>query len=196
MHLLIATRNPDKLKEIRSVFAAPGLTFSSALDHPEVPDVVEDGTTAEENSSKKALTLARETGHWALADDTSLEDDALDGAPGIYAARYAGEDATYEDTVRKLLHELLGLPGRGAAFRTVITLSDPSGGIRHADGQIRGCITESPRGEGGFGYDPVFVPDGHDRTFAEMPLDLKNRISHRARALRHALQLWRDLLLD
>jgi XTP/dITP diphosphohydrolase len=196
MHLLIATRNADKLKEIRGVFDLPGLEFSSALDYPEIPDVVEDGATAEENSAKKARTLARVTGHWSLADDTSLEVEALDGAPGIYAARYAGEEASYEDNVRKLLREMSEIAERSATFRTVITLSDPDGGVRHAEGEIRGLITHSPRGSAGFGYDPVFQPDGYDQTFAEMPLELKNRISHRARALLHAKSLWNDLLGD
>jgi len=195
MHLLIATRNADKLKEIRSVFSLPGLTFSSALDHPEIPEVEEDGSTAEENSAKKARTLALETGHWTLADDTSLEVEALEGAPGIYAARYAGEDATYADNVRKLLKELSGIENRSARFRSVISLSDPAGGVRHVDGEIEGTITEEPRGSDGFGYDPIFLPKGEGRTFAEMPEEIKNRISHRALALREAQRSWSSLLL-
>jgi XTP/dITP diphosphohydrolase len=195
MHLLIATRNADKLKEIRSVFELPGLTFSSALDHPKIPEVEEDGATAAENSKKKAKILALETGHWALADDTSLEVEALDGAPGIYAARYAGENATYADNVRKLLNELSGIDNRSARFRSVISLSDPAGSVRHVEGEIRGSITSEPRGSDGFGYDPVFLPEGESRTFAEMPEEEKNQISHRAIALRKAQQSWASLLL-
>ena len=194
MKLLIATHNPDKLAEIRAVFRLPGLVITSALDYPDLPEVLEDGETLEENAVKKAVSLATATGLWALADDTGLEVDALDGAPGISSARHAGEWATYLDNVNKLLAELRDVVNRSARFHTVISLSDPRGKTACVEGEIRGSITKSRRGDHGFGYDPVFLPDGYDKTFAEMMAEEKNAISHRARALQQARNRWGGLL--
>jgi len=190
MKLNIATCNPDKLVEIQAVFRIPGLEMGSALDYPELPEVVEDGETLEANAVKKAVALAKATSAWALSDDTGLEVDALGGAPGVYAARYAGERATYLDNVRKLLDELDGVADRRARFRTAIALSDPLGRTEWVEGEVRGVITTVARGEGGFGYDPVFQPDGATSTFAELPAEEKYSISHRARALKRALEAW------
>ena len=190
MKLLIATRNADKLKEIQAVFRIPGLAIVSALDLPGLAEVVEDGETLEANAMKKAVTLAEATGLWALADDTGLEVDALGGAPGVYAGRFAGENATYEENVAKLLVLMRGQANRAARFRTVIALARPDGVIDWVEGEIRGSITREIRGEGGFGYDPVFLPEGSDRTFAELSIEEKNRISHRARALQRARDAW------
>ena len=190
MKLVIATRNKHKLEEIRAIFSLGALDLASALDFPEIPDVVEDGLTFEDNAVKKAVTLARATGCWALADDSGLEVDALDGRPGVYSARYAGEPADYEANNRKLLAELQGQSNRRARFRCVVALADPSGKSRVVQGQCGGVIVDRPRGRAGFGYDPLFVPDGYTETFAEMEAGLKNKISHRGRALAEAKKAW------
>ena len=190
MKLVIATRNKHKLEEIRAIFSPDTLELASALDFPDIPDVVEDGLTFEDNAIKKALTLARATGCWALADDSGLEVEALDGRPGVYSARYAGEPADYEANNRKLLAELKGQSDRRARFRCVVALADPSGKSRVVQGRCDGTIIDRSRGRAGFGYDPLFVPDGYTETFAEMSAELKNRISHRARALAEAKQAW------
>ena len=194
MKLLIATRNPDKLKEIKACFQVPQLEVVSALEFPDLPEVEEDGDTLEANAIKKATILARETGLWSLADDTGLEVAALDGAPGVYSARYAGEDATYEDNCRKLLAALSGQGDRRAVFRSVIALCDPAGKAECVEGGCDGVITEEAHGENGFGYDPVFQPDGYPLTFAEMDATTKNRLSHRGKALQKARIAWEELL--
>lgn len=179
--VVIASKNPDKISEIEAVLAG--------LDPPVVvipghlwEDVAETEETLEANALLKARAVAAATGHAALADDTGLEVDALGGAPGVRSARYAGEDATYGDNVALLLSNLEGIPDRSARFRTAIALASPGGDSLVVEGAIQGHITESPRGDGGFGYDPVFEVAG--RTFAEMGPEEKNGISHRAMALR------------
>ena len=194
MKLVIATRNKHKLEEIREIFNVSGLKIVSALDYPDVPDVVEDGTTFEANAMKKAVSLAKATGLWALADDSGLEVDALNGAPGIYSARYAGESVSYPANNRKLLKELEKMPNRRARFRCVIALSSPEGKARTVDGRCEGVIAHEERGKQGFGYDPLFIPDGFSKTFAEMDADSKNAISHRGRALQRAMEAWGELL--
>jgi len=194
MQLLLASNNADKITEIRAAFELLDLEFLTAADVPHIPEVVEDGDTLEENAIKKATTLARETGLWALADDTGLEVTALNGAPGVYSARYAGEDVTYEDNCRKLLAEMTGRDDRAARFRCVIALSNPAGDARTVDGLCTGIITRAARGAEGFGYDPIFQPDGHDETFAELSVPQKNGISHRGRALAAALEAWGEIL--
>ncbi|MEM7392191.1 MAG: XTP/dITP diphosphatase [Verrucomicrobiota bacterium] len=194
MKLLIATRNRDKLKEIKAVFDLPQLELVSADEVPDMPEVVEDGDTLEANAIKKAVSCAEFSGLWSMADDTGLEVDALDGAPGVYSARYAGEDATYEDNCHKLLIELGDADNRSARFRTVMALSSPEGEAQTVDGICDGVITREKKGDQGFGYDPVFLPAGHDRTFAELDLAEKNRISHRGLALIEAKQAWLEML--
>jgi XTP/dITP diphosphohydrolase len=194
MKLIIATRNKHKLQEIREIFRLPNLELVSALDFPEIEDVVEDGTTFEANAIKKAVTLARATGLWALADDSGLEVDALHGAPGVYSARYAGEPADYQANNRKLLKELEGATTRRARFRCVIALSDPAGATRTVEGRCEGSILHEARGDKGFGYDPLFVPEGYKQTFAEMDGPLKNSMSHRGRGLKAAEKAWGKLL--
>lgn len=194
MKLVLATRNKHKLEEIDAIFNFEGLQISSALDYPEIPDVVEDGDTLEANAIKKAVTLAKALDCWAMADDSGLEVDALDGAPGVYSARYAGEDVSYDANNVKLLHELSDKDNRAAAFRTVIALSDPAGNTRTVEGRCDGAIIDACRGDEGFGYDPLFVPAGYDLTFAELGSEEKNQISHRARALKAAEAAWADLL--
>lgn len=193
MDLLLATRNRHKLDEIRAILGGPGVVWKSALDFPHLPDVVEDGATFEANAEKKARALAAATGCWALADDSGLEVGALGGAPGVFSARYAGEPTNHAANNAKLLQDLRGVTNRTARFRCVLALASPDGRVRFAEGRCQGRIIEALRGAQGFGYDPLFVPDGFDQTFAEMPADQKNTISHRARALAAARATWIEL---
>ncbi len=183
--VVLATANPDKARELADALA--GLDLDLVPRPADVPDVDETGTTLLANARLKAQALVAATGLPALADDTGLEVDALGGAPGVYSARYAGEAATYADNVGKLLTELGSATrnARTARFRTVLVLADPDGSELTVDGVAEGVIAEAPRGEAGFGYDPVFVPaGGSGRTFAEMTLAEKQAVSHRGRALR------------
>jgi XTP/dITP diphosphohydrolase len=188
---VLATANPDKAQEITDVLAdaAPGLELVARP--PEVPDVDEVGETLEDNARIKAVALCAATDLPAVADDTGLHVDALDGAPGVHTARYAGEDATYADNVAKLLDALDALPleRRGARFATVAVARWPDGLEVAALGEVDGVITTTARGDRGFGYDPVFVPlEGDGRTFAEMSAHEKHALSHRARAFRTLAQ--------
>ena len=194
MQLVLATRNANKLEEIRDVLGLDELKVKSSFDFPHIPDVVEDKDTLEGNAIKKAMTIASATGCWALADDSGLEVDALGGAPGVYSARYAGEHCSYMDNCNKLLFELDGQTNRRARFRTVLALVNLVGEVRTLEGAMNGVITESMRGSEGFGYDPVFMPDGYDRTYAELDPEKKNRISHRGKALQAAIEQWGALL--
>ncbi len=194
MKILIASRNAHKIEEIKDIFALPNVEWLSAADFPELPDVVEDGATFEANAVKKATQLARATGLWALGDDSGLEVVALHGAPGVFSARYAGEPCNYANNNAKLLRELAGQPNRAARFRCVAALSDPTGRAETVAGSCPGRIIDALRGTQGFGYDPLFVPDGYDRAFAEMDGAQKNRLSHRGRALALAKEKWGALL--
>jgi XTP/dITP diphosphohydrolase len=181
VRLVLATANPDKAVEIAALLAG----FEVVPRPPEVPDVEETADTLEGNARLKASALVEATGEAAVADDTGLEVDALGGRPGVWAARYAGEGATYADNVAKLLAELDGVGDRTARFRTVAVACLPDGTELVAEGEVSGRIALTPQGTGGFGYDPVFVPDGGDgRTFAEMSAEEKQAISHRGRAIR------------
>ena len=182
--LVLATRNRHKVEELVALLGGLGITIRTLDEFPDVPDVVEDGDTCEANAVKKARAIAEFTGLPAVADDTGLEVDALGGRPGVYAARYAGEDATYEDNCRKLLQELTGVPRerRTARFLTVAAIALPSGGIRMAQGTLDGVIAEEASGTLGFGYDPVFCIPALGKTLAQMSADQKNTISHRANA--------------
>ncbi len=191
MKFVIATRNTHKLEEIRSILNFQGLEICSALDFPDIPDTIEDRDTLEGNAIKKAQELCDATGLMALADDSGLEVEALDGAPGVYSARYAGEPCSYEDNNTKLLRELSGKENRRARFRTVIALARPGEKPLTVEGICEGKIIEKLRGENGFGYDPLFVPDGFSETFAELPAETKNKISHRAQALAQVSKHWK-----
>ena len=181
MRLVLATANPDKAREIQDLLAG----FELVPRPGGVGAVEETEDTLEGNARLKAAAVAAVAGEPAVADDTGLEVDALGGRPGAYAARYAGEDATYADNVAKLLEELRGVGDRRARFRTVAVVCWPDGREVVADGVVDGVIAGEPRGGSGFGYDPVFVPDGGDgRTYAELSLDEKQAISHRGRAFR------------
>jgi XTP/dITP diphosphohydrolase len=192
--LLVATRNRHKLDEIRAILAQHGVACVGLDEMPAAPEVVEDGDTFEANAIKKAVSLARATGLWTLADDSGLEVEALGGAPGVRSARYAGEPSNDGANNRKLLAELGVRGDRRARFRCAIALADPAGGVRTVSGACPGMILTAARGQGGFGYDPLFVPDGSHLTFAELDGATKNRISHRARALQRAIADWADVL--
>ncbi len=183
--LVIATRNRGKLREVTAFLKPAVPRILSLLDFPEIGEIVEDGETFAENAIKKAKTVARKTRRWALADDSGLAVDALEGRPGIFSSRYAGEGATDSDRVQKLLLEMASVPEghRQARFICVIALSSPDGETRIVEGECRGRIAFEPRGQQGFGYDPVFFVPEFERTMAELPLEVKNQISHRARAL-------------
>lgn len=180
---VLATANPDKAREISEILGDRVTLIPRPLD---IAEVEETGSTLLENARLKAAALVRATGLPAIADDTGLEVDALDGAPGVFSARFAGPDSIYADNVKKLLDTLSGAPpSRQARFRTVALIAWPDGRELVADGVVEGSIADEPRGTDGFGYDPVFIPAGHDgRTFAEMTAAEKHAISHRGRAFR------------
>lgn len=181
--LVCASANPDKVAEIAAILDG----VVELLPRPaDVPDVVEDADTLEGNARLKAAAICEATGLPAVADDTGLEVTALGGAPGVWSARYAGEDATYADNRAKLLAELDGATDRSAAFRTCVLVRYPDGSEIVVNGVCHGTIATEERGARGFGYDPLFVPDdGDGRTFAEMSEDEKHALSHRGRAFRN-----------
>ena len=182
--LVLATHNPNKKTEMNAVLSDLGLDVIGLDQYPEIDDIPENGTTLLENALIKARAVHLKTGFPALADDTGLEVDALHGAPGVYSARFAGEDATYQDNVKKLLSVMAGVSrqNRTARFRTVVALIDSDTEL-WTEGIIEGLITREQRGAGGFGYDPIFEAADTGKTFSEMSAAQKNEISHRARAL-------------
>ncbi|MEI7745987.1 MAG: RdgB/HAM1 family non-canonical purine NTP pyrophosphatase [Actinomycetota bacterium] len=187
MSFVLASANPDKAAEIRALLEPLGIDLVARPS--EVAEVEETGVTLEENALLKAHALAQATQLPAIADDTGLEIDGLGGAPGVYAARFAGEHATYADNVAKVLADLVlsasGTEGRRARFATVAAVAWPDGRELTVRGEVEGVITDSPRGSSGFGYDPIFAPEGGGgRTFAEMSTAEKEAISHRGRAFR------------
>jgi len=194
MKLLLASRNKHKIEEIRAIFDMPDIVIVGADEIENLPMVDEDGSTFHANAVKKAVTLAMRAHLWTLADDSGLEVDALGGDPGVHSARYAGEPADYAANNAKLLKELEWLAMRSARFRCVIALASPSGRAQIVEGKCEGRIIHELRGGEGFGFDPLFVPDGYEQTFAEMPANLKNDISHRAAALKLAKEKWGFIL--
>jgi XTP/dITP diphosphohydrolase len=190
--LLLATTNPHKVDEYRAILSDLPFTLLSLNDIQLDMDVEETGTTFRENAELKARAYAQASGLLSLADDSGLEIDALDGAPGVYSARFAGVDATYEERFDILLTRLRDVPveRRTARFRCVISLAEPSGYLRSVDGTIEGVIADVPRGKNGFGYDPIFLVPALGKTTAEITAEQKNKISHRGRAA----QLARELL--
>jgi XTP/dITP diphosphohydrolase len=187
--ILIATRNRGKVAEFRSLLSALPLRLRSLVEFPESGNVEETGLTFSDNAVLKAVSYAKETGLWSLADDSGLEVEALGGAPGVFSARYGGAKASDAQRIERLLEELSqsGARDRRACFTCVIAIADPQGQIAYiSTGRCEGQITHVPRGTGGFGYDPVFVPEGYEQTFGELPPEIKQSISHRALALRAA----------
>ena len=198
MQIVLATRNQHKQQELVALLGGLDITIRTLDDFPEAPEVVEDGDTCEANAMKKAVEIARHTGLPAVADDTGLEVDALGGRPGAFAARYAGEHATYDDNCRKLLRELEGIPPgqRTARFITVAAIAFPGGKTMSAKGILEGVIAESVVGSNGFGYDPVFIIPEHGQTLGQLPPDVKNRISHRARPFAQAKTLLQQSMAE
>jgi XTP/dITP diphosphohydrolase len=184
--LLIATHNPGKVRELKSLLGALSLRLRSLDEFPSVLEVAETGDTFTDNALLKATGYARQTRLWTLADDSGLEVAALNGAPGVLSARYAGPDATDAERVELLLNEpsLKNDPQRRARFTCVIVIADPDAQVVNvAQGICEGRLTHAPRGANGFGYDPIFIPDGYQQTFGELTDEVKRSISHRARAL-------------
>jgi XTP/dITP diphosphohydrolase len=188
MHLLVATRNRHKLKEIEALLAELKFDLRSSADIAGLGDVKEDAGTIRDNAVKKAVETAKAAKMLTLADDTGLEVDALNGEPGVHSARYAGEEPTSHENNKKLLAALQGVPleKRAARFRCVVAIADANGLVETVEGICNGALLEEERGGGGFGYDPLFIPDGQVKTFGELSPDVKNRISHRAKALQKA----------
>ena len=192
--LIVATRNASKTREIQAIlgsdFAVEDISARGLL-----AEITETGSSFEENAILKAIAVSNQVAELVMADDSGLEVDALDGGPGILSARYAGEKATSDANIRKLLSELAqrDLPrlGRSARFRCVIALAETGHLLRTFEGTVEGSVIGGPRGTAGFGYDPIFIPDGFGLTFAEIPAEEKNRISHRAKAIEQAKQFLR-----
>jgi XTP/dITP diphosphohydrolase len=183
--LVVATGNKGKLREFAELLKGVVDVILSPADFPGFPEVDEDGETFQANALKKARSAALFTGKPVLADDSGLSVDHLGGRPGVYSARFAGEGATDAENNALLLRELDGVPTekRGAAFHCVIALCLPDGSCQTFDGSLAGIVLEAPRGEGGFGYDPLFLVLEYGQTFSELPLEIKNAISHRGRAM-------------
>ncbi len=183
--LVLATRNPGKVREIKASLEGLPVEVKGLDEFPEVPEVEETGKTFFENAFKKAKEIAEATGQMALADDSGIEVDALGGAPGVYSARYAGVHGDDRKNIEKLLKELEGVPSekRTARFKCVMVVYHPSGKWFSAEGIWEGLISLEPRGDKGFGYDPIFLVPELGKTAAELPLDEKNKLSHRGKAL-------------
>ena len=188
MELLLATRNLNKTREFSQLLGR-NFILRDLTSVPHTRAVVESGKTFEENATLKAVAVSKIFPHaTVIADDSGLEVEALDGAPGIFSARYAGENASDQRNVEKLLRDLQDATERSARFRCVIALAR-NGRLRTTvAGEIAGSITKSPRGENGFGYDPIFIPEGFKKTFAELPCETKNAISHRAKGVADLVQ--------
>ena len=198
--LLLATRNVHKTLEFRAILG-PGWSIQDLLGKPDLPEVEETGLTFAENAALKALTASKYSPQgWVLADDSGLEVDALGGAPGIYSARYAGPGATDEDNRLHLADELRSKVGPGwdrpqrARFRCCIAIAWGGEMAKQFDGVVEGAVVHPARGEGGFGYDPVFVPDGYKETFAELPAEVKHTLSHRGKAMARATEFLRTVV--
>jgi len=182
-YLVIASRNTGKTAEIRELLSGFPIAIKNLDNFGPIPEVEEDGQTFDENAYKKASFTARVLGHPALADDSGLVVDALNGAPGVFSARYAGPDATNKDRYRKLLQEMEGITNRKAAFECVISIAMPTGPALTYEGRCEGLIAESPKGANGFGYDPIFFYPPLKKNFAELTREEKSRVSHRGKAL-------------
>lgn len=194
--LVLATRNPGKVREMRALLADLPVVVQSLADYPQVPEIAETGTTFAENATLKARAVAAATGHLALADDSGLEVDALDGAPGVYSSRFAGPDATDADRNALLLEKLRDVPApqRTARFVAAVAIATPAGELHLTQATCEGRIACQPRGEHGFGYDPIFLLPERGQTMAELSPEEKNQISHRARAVAQAREILRTLV--
>ena len=196
MQIILATHNRGKMKEMSSILAHLPVKLLTLDDFPQIGEIPETGETLKENAFIKAETVHQKTGLPALADDTGLEVDALDGAPGVHSSRYDGETATFEDNCRKMMQEMDGIPAeeRTARFHTVIAFVSNSGN-EWTEGMVEGRILEKKQGDGGFGYDPLFYYPPLKKTFAELNSEQKNNISHRGKALRNFCQILEKRIL-
>ena len=196
MQIVLATHNRGKMKEMSSILAHLPVKLLTLDDFPQIGEIPETGETLKENAFIKAETVHQKTGLPALADDTGLEVDALDGAPGVHSSRYDGETATFEDNCRKMMQEMDGIPAeeRTARFHTVIAFVSNSGN-EWTEGMVEGRILDKKRGDGGFGYDPLFYYPPLKKTFAELNSEQKNNISHRGKALRNFCQILEKRIL-
>ncbi len=192
--LLIASRNPDKIAEIRELLQGLAMEVHSLQDFPELPPTVEDQASLAANAAKKAQEAACHSGMLCLADDTGLFIDALDGQPGIFAARFAGENCSYKDNRDKTLRLLKGISNRRAEFRTCVVLAAPDGVVAVKMGVMPGAMAEEERGSNGFGYDSIFIPEPGERSYAEMTDAEKNTHSHRAKALEAMLPVLQAII--
>ena len=187
MQLIVATRNAHKTREIEQIFGSAS-AVRDLTAHPEISEITESGTSFEENAKLKAIAVSRELPGLIIADDSGLEVNALGGAPGIQSARYAGVNASNTERIAKLLRRLANVDPKGdqrrARFRCVLAIARDGHVLAIFEGVVDGKIAERPRGSHGFGYDPIFIPDGFEETFAELPEQVKNNISHRAEAIR------------
>ncbi|MEN8200232.1 MAG: XTP/dITP diphosphatase [Thermodesulfobacteriota bacterium] len=181
--LILATTNKNKVREFQEMLKDFPVEIKSIADFGPIPECIEDGETFDDNAYKKAHHTAKILGLPAIADDSGLEVEALDGAPGVYSARYAGEGATDKKNCEKLLQEMAGKENRKAAFKCVLSIAVPSGPALTYEGSCEGTILEEARGESGFGYDPVFFYEPYNKSFAECSMEEKNKVSHRGRAL-------------
>ncbi len=188
-YIVVATKNSHKVDEYKKLLSAQKVELKSLLDYPGFTEVEENGKTFRENAALKALAACKYCDVPAFADDSGLEVEALDGRPGIYSARYAPTD---KERIAKLLGELKDKTNRRARFVCAIAIAINGEVIETFEGEVKGVIVDSPRGAGGFGYDPVFLPDGYDQTFGEMDQELKNQISHRAKAFQAAMEFVED----
>lgn len=198
MELLVATRNKKKLEEIKHLLTDMDLCVTSLDDYADMPEIVEDGETFEENAIKKAVSIALFTKKLVLGEDSGLEVEALKGRPGVYSARYSGSGATDKKNNRKLLKELDGVPlkRRGACYQCAIALADGKRLIATVKGSCRGMIASAPRGDNGFGYDPLFLIPRLKKTFGELPIEVKHKMSHRRRAIQKARVLIQQYLIQ
>ena len=193
MEIILATHNLDKCKELQNSFYSTNIKIYTLKDFPEIKDIVEDGSTLKENAFIKSRTVYNLTKIPTVSDDTGLFVDALNGAPGIYSARYAGKNCSYLDNVNKLLIDMKNITDslRTATFKTITTYVSKDLELV-AEGSVKGIITEKPKGNQGFGYDPIFYVPELQKTFAEMDIDEKQKISHRSRAIDNLQQLFRE----
>jgi XTP/dITP diphosphohydrolase len=196
LKIILATRNKGKVEELIHLLEGLPVSITSLADHPEVPEVVEDGETFRDNARKKAREVTSATGAWTLADDSGLAVKALDGRPGVYSARYAGKNGDHQANNEKLLAEMKDVPDgeRQAAFVCAMVLASPDGREWDVEKHCEGEIAFEPKGSGGFGYDPLFFVPQFGRTMAELSMEEKNSISHRGKALRAIKEVLLELL--
>lgn len=194
MRIVIASRNKGKIEEIKRYLSETSIEIVSLCEYPDIPEIVEDGHTFEENAAKKAIFVAEYTKEIALSDDSGLEVDCLHGEPGVLSARFGGDNLDDNSRTQLLLERMKNITtiNRSAHFTCVIAIAAPGGWLEIVRGQCQGSIDYAQRGEKGFGYDPVFVPTGYTSTFAELGIEVKNKLSHRAKALEKARDVLRE----